>query len=145
MITDTDKGLKDILAADRGLDGRGVKVGLQANAGASPDGADLLDIAIFNEFGTARIPARPFIRGAHDKHKLEAERVMSHLAKTAGEGTAISTVLKTLGQWYEGKVKAHASSGEFIANAPSTIRRKGSSKPLVDTGLMIGAIRYEVL
>lgn len=145
MITDTDKGLKAIFAADREIAGRGVKVGIQADAGSDAEGTDILDIAIYNEFGTATIPARPFIRGSHDKHKREAERIMAHLAGKLGSGASVAEVLNTLGQWYETKVKAHANSGAFVPNAPATVARKGSSKPLVDTGTMIGAIRYEVI
>ena len=33
--------------------------------------------------------------------------------------------------------------GHWAPNAPSTILKKGSSKPLIDTGAMMGAIRYE--
>lgn len=145
MIMDTDKGLKRILEADAALDKRGVKVGIQSNAGRYQDGTTILDIAIFNEFGTERIPARPFIRGAHDKSRKEAEKTMAHLLTKSTEGASVSEVLHTLGQWYEGKVKGHATSGQFTPNAPSTIARKGSSKPLVDEGIMTGAIRYEVI
>jgi hypothetical protein len=31
-----------------------------------------------------------------------------------------------------------------VPNAPETIEQKGSSSPLIDTGRMVGAVRYEV-
>ena len=34
--------------------------------------------------------------------------------------------------------------GNLAPNAPSTIARKGSSTPLIDTGSMLGSITYEV-
>ena len=38
----------------------------------------------------------------------------------------------------------YIKSGSLAPNAPSTIARKGSSTPLIDTGAMLGSINYAV-
>lgn len=35
-------------------------------------------------------------------------------------------------------------NGEWASNSPATIKKKGSSKPLIDTGRLRGSITYEV-
>ena len=34
--------------------------------------------------------------------------------------------------------------GEFVPNAPSTIRKKGSDKPLIDTGQLRQGVSYKI-
>jgi hypothetical protein len=38
----------------------------------------------------------------------------------------------------------YIKSGALAPNAPSTIQKKGSSMPLIDTGAMFGSINYAV-
>lgn len=139
-----DKGLAEALRQSTALDGTGVKVGIQAGKGEQ-DGTDMFDIAVFNEFGTATIPARPFMRDAADKHREDTGRVMEHLAKKVQEGADAGQALETLGQWYQAQQQAHIRSGEFQPNAPATVKRKGSSVPLIDKGQLVSSVRYEVL
>lgn len=140
-----DHGLDQLLRQADALHGSGVKVGIQAGAG-SQDGVDMLDIAVFNELGTADIPARPFVRNAAEKNRQDIATVMDHLARKVEGGAAdADTALETLGQWYQGRQQAHIRSGEFVPNAPATIKKKGSSVPLIDKGKLVNAVRYEVL
>ena len=139
-----DKGLADVLRQSSALNGTGVKVGIQAGQGQQ-DGTDMLDIAVFNEFGTATIPARPFMQDAADKYHEDTGRVMEHLAKKVQEGADAGQALETLGQWYQAQQQAHIRSGEFQPNAPATVKRKGSSVPLIDKGQLVNSVRYEVL
>lgn len=142
-----DRGLEAVIAADHALNHRGVAVGIQSDAGKEDDGTTILDVAIYNEFGTETIPSRPFLRGSFDANKDEAARTMEHLLHKAEKGASATVVLNTLGQWYEAKVKHYTRGGTqyFKPNAPGTIKRKGSEVPLIDTGKMINAIRYALV
>lgn len=142
-----DKGFDKFVRRVAALDGAGVKVGIQADAGKSDDGVtDLLDIAIYNELGTATIPDRPFMRDAAEKYEHDAQLVAGHVYDKVAEGRATpDAALRTLGEYYQGKQQEHIRSGPWEPNAPSTIAKKGSSQPLIDKGKMIQAIRYEVL
>lgn len=139
-----DHGLDKLLRQGNALHGSGVKVGVQAGED-SQDGVDIVDIAIFNEYGTASVPERPFMRNAAEKYRADTAKVMGHLARKVEEGTDPATALDTLGQWYQSRLQEHIRSGEFTPNAPSTIKRKGSSVPLIDKGRLVNSVRHEVL
>lgn len=81
------------------------------------------------------------------KYEGDVGMAMAHVAKKVQNGEATKALaLQTIGQLHQSQIAAHIRSGEFTANAPSTIKRKGSSKPLVDTGRhLIPGLRYEVL
>lgn len=142
-----DHGFTAIIDELNALDGAGVKVGVQGDAGKDESGeTDLIDIALYNEFGTASIPERPFMRDAADKYERDIGKVMEHLYGKVFDGTAsVDQVQATLGEYYQGKQQEHIRSGPWEPNAPATITAKGSSRPLIDKGRMIQAVRYEKL
>lgn len=121
--------------------GREVRVGFLEGA-TYPDGTSVPVVAIVQEFGSGKIPARPYFRPMI-------------AAKKAGWGKSLATVLQN--NDFDGE-KALEAMGAGIAGqlrqsiidvtAPplgaSTIRRKGSTKPLVDTGHLLGSVDYEV-
>lgn len=143
-----DRGLLAYAGKTGKLAGQGIKVGIQADAGKDPhSGVDLLDIAIFNELGTETIPARPFVRDFFDKNRKVLATAMERQAEAVGNGASPTTAMDTLGLWVEKHLKAHVQQSPrwAVPNAPSTIARKGSSTPLIDDGVMLGAIRYQRL
>ncbi|MGS1006296.1 hypothetical protein [Achromobacter anxifer] len=131
----------------RAINGRGVKVGIQAGAGKDPQsGADLLDIAIHNEFGTEHIPARPFVRDFAEKNGDVLGQAMDRMAAAVQDGNMpVDAALDQLGTFAEKHQKAHVQQSKKWAepNAPATVKKKRSDVPLIDDGLMVGAIRYE--
>lgn len=140
-----DHGFTAIIEELNALHDAGVKVGIQGDAG-SEDGVDLIDIALYNEFGTEDIPERPFIRDAAQKYEGDTLKVMEHLYGKVVDGLAtVDQVQETLGQYYQDKQQEHIRSGPWAPNAPSTIAKKGSSQPLIDKGRLIQAVRYEKL
>lgn len=142
-----DRGLAAHVRLAKAIHGRGVKFGIQANAGKDPEtGADLLDIAIFNEFGTETVPPRPFMRDFVEKNEEALGTAMDRLASAVQEGRiGADAGLDQLGAFVEKHQKAHVQQSKKWAkrNAESTIAKKGSDVPLIDDGLMVNAIRYE--
>ncbi|VFR81207.1 Phage-related protein [plant metagenome] len=129
------------------LGGRGVKTGIQADAGRDPDSdADLLQIAIINEFGLG-VTARPFVRDFFEKNQQVLAQAMERVAAAVASGKVsnVEQALDMLGQFVEKHQKAHVQQSAKWAepNKPSTVKRKKSSTPLIDHGLMLGAIRYQ--
>ena len=53
--------------------------------------------------------------------------------------------LSKLGVSYEGEMKKTFLVGQFIPNKPATIKRKGSSRPLIDTGHLRQSITSKVV
>lgn len=106
-------------------------------------------VAVWMEFGAdefdVNYPARPFFRVAFDTNieklkKLYKKRVDLIMV---GSGTA-EALGHELGKYMVQKIKAVIETGEFAALAESTIKRKGSDKPLIDTKALLTSIRYRI-
>lgn len=120
-----------------------VRIGIQQGAG-NEDGVDLVDIAMFNELGTVHIPSRPFLRDSVDAH---GDEINSFLQGTKGnllKGGSAETALKRIGVFQKGLIQKEIRDGDFEPNSPATIKRKGSDKPLIDTGRMRQSINYVI-
>lgn len=96
------------------------------------------EIGFIHEFGTSKIPKRSFLRMplfTKTEQILEQVREAGALKKL-GAGKVVE-VLSDLGIACEAAIGDAFDSGGFgdwAENAPSTIRRKKSSSPLIDTG-----------
>ncbi len=120
-----------------------VAVGYQEGT-AYPDGTSVVDVALWNELGTVRSPSRPFLRNSVDGHKDEISRFMKRAVKEITEGKSVEEVLKKIGVFQQKIIRKEISSGNFEPNSPETVRRKGSDKPLIDTGLMRQSVNYVI-
>jgi len=121
-------------------------VGILGSAGAYAEGTSIVDVAVFNEFGTETIPARPFMRRTEELYSDRLQGFVLALAKGVMSGLVHpSTILDQIGLRYQSWVRQTIRDAYQWAapNAPSTIARKGSSKPLIDTGRLHGAVNYE--
>lgn len=106
------------------------------------DGVSLPNIALWNEFGTGRIPARRFLRDAQNKaNKRGANLVKARL----DEGTNVDSLCKELAIMLTDEIKKSIRTGNWEPNAPSTIRKKHSSKPLIDTGQLLNSAHGAVV
>lgn len=146
VVRSIDRGWDAAIKHARRLNGRGVKVGIQAGAG-SEDGVDLLDILIFNEFGTRTIPARPVMRSYADTYapqiQIEAYNAGTFILRTGN----IDVALNRLGAYMQSGLQAHwrASKSWATPNAPYTVEKKGSDVPLIDNGVVINAVRWALV
>ena len=97
------------------------------------------------EFGTMRIPPRPFFRTALDTNRRHLGDFMAKLAvQVARKKLTPDEALHWLGRFTVEKVKERMASSRAWAtpNAPSTIKRKGFNYPLVRTGKLLRGIHY---
>lgn len=111
----------------------------------------LLELAAIHEFGSpkAGIPERSFIRGTLDSAEAKASmaKLFADLARKVILGKmSAEKAARIIGAYMVTLIKTRILTGDGIPppNAQSTIDRKGSSRPLVDTGQLVGAITYEV-
>ena len=105
-------------------------------------------VAVWQEYGTGIIPPRPFMHQCFDKRIDQIEKVSASLhAQYLNGQITEKQALSRLGEWYAGEIKEEILSGDFTPNAASTIRKKGSSKPLIDSSLnLLGGVDHiEVL
>lgn len=91
------------------------------------------------------IPARPYIRSTVDENEQVYAQVVETLSKQMLDGViGKHKALGLLGQKVEADIKRKIITLRTPPNAKSTIRKKGSDNPLVDTGLLGNSVRYVV-
>ncbi|MGZ2501744.1 hypothetical protein EHI47_11700 [Rhizobium leguminosarum] len=128
-----------------------VKVGFPAGEADQ----DNINKAIWNEFGTrggvsgggwgGPIPERPFMRNAMRSNQIRYVNAMrSSAAKIVRGETTLGTTMQKLGIFAQGHIQAEITSLMSPSNSPVTIALKGSSKPLIDSGEMRGAVTWKV-
>ncbi|WP_301860187.1 hypothetical protein [uncultured Megasphaera sp.] len=159
-VRDVDMGYQKITVTLKELDGRRVEAGVFADAGTAKDGkTSLADIAYWNEYGVTinvsdkmrkylhandihlspgktsiHIPSRPFMRQAADKNMGKWGDTAEKLVKMIAYGMSAQQGLELLGIQAKGDIQDIFTSGSFAANSPATIAKKGSSRPLIDSG-----------
>lgn len=145
-----DKGFKKAMREiDFAKNGPHVKVGvLGSDNQREGSKLNLAQIATINEFGSAdqSIPSRPFLRTTMDQQNRKFQHVTKSLLFMVLLGKKTSkNALKTIGQVIEAAVKKTMTDLRTPANAPSTIARKRSSNPLIDTGRLRASIASRVV
>ena len=121
-----------------------VQVGFQAGEAQYENGADLCEIAAYNEYGGSDRPARPFMRQSFENHEAELQAACDVVNKTIASGGTAEAALKKLGVMAKGLVQDEIVNGGFEPNAESTIARKGSATPLIDTGFMRQSVNFYI-
>jgi hypothetical protein len=93
-------------------------------------------------------PPRPIIEPAIEKHKdAIADKLKPALRATlSGDAQGARDGLERVGMFAANKVKAFFTDPEngWPENSPSTVKAKGSDRPLVDTGALRQAVTYVV-
>ena len=125
------------------------QAGIPAGA-TTTDGKSIPMYAAYNEFGTSRIPARPFMRTTANEHQNEwCETLAGALKGNVTRGNA-KKAMGLVGEQMKAHIQQTIQKGSFAPNAPRTVankRAKGKVEPdhpLIDTGQMIASIISEV-
>lgn len=121
-----------------------VKVGFQNGDAKEDDGTDVCDVAAWNELGTEHMPSRPFLRKSIDENEEKIVNFMKSQKGNMLNGASAEQVLKEIGIFQKDLVQEKITNGSFEPNKESTIRKKGSSKPLIDTGRMRQSVNYVI-
>ena len=129
----------------------GVKAGILKGA-TTTGGKNIVEYALYNEMGTSRIPARPFMRTTANEHETEwAQIVGSRLNVKEIERDGAKKVMGLVGEVMQAHIKQTIQKGSFAPNAPKTVeakRRRGKVEPdhpLIDTGQMLEAVSNELV
>jgi hypothetical protein len=112
---------------------------------AGKSGSAIVMRAVWNEFGTVHIPSRPFMRQGIKKYVNSGfDNDAAKAMKSVLNGGTPRMYLEKMSIRIVGVIQQSIRSGGWVANAPATIRAKGSSVPLIDTGEMRQSVTYEV-
>lgn len=140
-----DRGWDRIRRAVDKIDGARVKVGVRA--GPSNDGVQVVDYAAMNEFGTEDIPSRPFMRHTADTQENALRAYARGRVGPILDGTlTVDAMLQSVALWYQAATRRTIRQSRSWAkpNAPATIALKGSSVPLIDDGVLLDSIDFEI-
>lgn len=152
-MVDIDRGWKAIRAEMENMRGASALVGIFDGVSvAREDGSPALiaEYAAYNEFGTERIPERPWMRQCLDRHGPEYEADLAAGQERIVTGKATTRqVLTALAVKLQRHLKESITRGDFAPLAESTLERRRdrgnvSTKPLIDTGAMRNAVQWEV-
>lgn len=103
-------------------------------------------IAAVHEFGSEKmkIPERSFIRSWVDANRASIANMFQRITTRIMDDKLTPDMgLKQLGVYVKGGIQRQMR-GTFVALKPRTIKRKGSSVPLIDTGQMRASVRFVV-
>lgn len=121
-----------------------VRIGFQHGQATEEDGMDICDVAAWNELGTIKSPSRPFLRKSVDENEEKINHFLQSKKADLLQGKSAEQVLKEIGLFQKDLIQEKITEGSFTPNAASTVRKKGSNKPLVDTGRMRQSVNYVI-
>ena len=116
-------------------------VGFPAEFNEKVEGSDdfnLASLAAVLEFGNEHTPSRPFLRQTLAENQ---EKYTALFVKLFESGVSIEQIYEQIALITQGDVQQNIVKGKWAANAPSTIKRKKSSKPLIDTGKLRQSVK----
>lgn len=144
-VRQVDRGaaaLKARLAAKA----QAVEVGIVGDKATLPEGegVTVADVALWAEYGLGQ-PQRSWLRDWIEENQAALDTNMRAEAAAIKAGTRTKAqALARLGLWIQGAIQERIANGIEPPNADSTIQRKGSSKPLIDTGQLRSSISHRV-
>lgn len=121
-----------------------LRVGFLENSNAYPDGTSTPLVAAIQEFGAPSkgIPPRPFMRNTVAAKSGEWGPALAAILKQNGYDA--TQALGLLGTLVGGQIEQTINEFSSVPLKPSTIKKKGFDKQLIDTNHMVNSIRSEV-
>lgn len=103
------------------------------------------DLASIHEHGVGYIPKRAFVKPALKQNRLKYLRFAGRQITPVIRGRQTATrVWHLLGQEAVKDVKKYMVTAKFTALSEQTVKRKGSSRPLIDTGQLRQSVTYKI-
>ena len=127
-----------------GLGARARKVLRASGATLKQSRVTVLDVATWAEFGIGQ-PMRSWLRAWYDEYYHQAQQdIRKQMQSVLAGKKPLSVALDQLGLRFAGLIQRRIAKGIAPPNAPSTIKAKGSSKPLIWWGQFRSSIAHRV-
>lgn len=124
-----------------------VKIGFPDNSKSKEkdsEGVTNIEKAVKNEFGLGNTPPRPFMQKSYydnfNKYKIYLKNAMKDISNV----DKIDIFLEKVGLMGVNDVQNTIANWTNPSNAPSTVKKKETNDPLVDTSNMLKAVTYEL-
>lgn len=122
-----------------------VKVGFFGSEAHPKAKLTIVELAGIHEFGTGHIPERSFLRASIVQNQAKYGKYLESKLKPLLSQQLTPTVFKQgLGLLASTDVQNYIAQGRFAPLSPETIKRKRSSRPLIDTGRLRQSVTYQV-
>ena len=142
-VKDIDRGYKAIMREIDRANNAFVDVGIFE--GGSNDGVSIAEYATYNEFGTATIPARPFMAISFDENIGQITKDAQAGMRRITRGSTASRELTVMGLKHQQRIQRTIKGRDILPKlAESNIAAKGSTKTLVDTGVMVNSVTFAI-
>ena len=142
-VIDKDLGWKRIKRKMDFLDGKEIRAGVLPSAGSGEKGVPIAEYATYNEYGTEKIPSRPFMATSADENKGWSTSV-KNAVKGIIDGAEVISQMNTVGEKMKTDIKKNIGTYRFKPLKPSTVKKKGHDIQLIDSGDLYDAIDFEV-
>ena len=142
-VIDKDLGWKRIKRKMDFLDGKEIRAGVLPSAGNGKKGVPISEYATYNEYGTEKIPSRPFMATSADENKGWSTSV-KNAVKGIIDGAEVISQMNTVGEKMKTDIKKNIGTYRFKPLKPATVKKKGHDIQLIDSGDLYDAIDYEV-
>lgn len=138
-VDDVQKAIQDFVES---LDAPYVTVGIHEGV-KEPKGGDInmATLGAIQHFGNDHIPARPWLDAGVESGNDEYQSIIED---AIAEGESLSSAMNQVGIIATGKVQQFITQLKSPPNASSTIAKKGSSNPLIDTGAMRASVSHQI-
>ena len=146
-INDTNR-IPQAQANLRELNRYAVEIGIFGDSGSSSEGVSYVLIATVHEFGAAvkNIPERSFIRSTFDEKSDDwSNFIKKRISKVLSGAMPARQLYEMLGAKIASDIQTKIKTLQDPPNAASTVKQKGSSNPLIDTGGMRMRVTHRVV
>ena len=129
------------------LNNKSILIGVTQKSDARSDGMNNATLAMVHEFGSPKhnIAERSFLRVPLSQNQEKITTLAKkQVYKALSSETNVITPLEEIGVFSSNLCKMAITDGLTPALKPATIKRKKSSKPLIDTGNLLNSITWEV-
>lgn len=99
--------------------------------------ATMDEVALYNEFGTATIPPRPFLRNAQAK---ATKAVAAVVRQGLDDNLSMDAITANAAMKLQELIVDEIDSNTPPPNAESTVAKKGSTHTLIDTGQLRASV-----
>ncbi len=108
-------------------------------------GPDVVNYAAINEYGGGHVPERSFMRSAAlEAQELAADLGADGVRAVLAQKASARDVYAKVGLFMQERVVSKINEQIPPPLAPSTVKRKGTTKTLIDKGTMRKSITYVV-
>ena len=120
----------------------GLTVGIHEGSAEPQEGdINMATLGAIQHFGNEHIPARPWLDTGFDSGIQEYQQIIEGAVEA---GDDLEMAMNQVGVVAVGKVQEYITQLKSPPNAQSTINRKKSSNPLIDTGAMRSSVSYQL-